>query len=173
MKCLKLRYHYIWHGANWTYIIWGLLHGIALAIHKIWMVLTNSDKRRHSTFSTIISIILTFLFTTFCWIFFRAESLSQAITIIKRIFSFKSGIEQPYMWFFIAMIILIASSFCAYLQSKKKGVLPKKNNISMVDASYPIVQLNSFWGMVVFFVFCGLILCFAYTGGSPFIYGNY
>lgn len=35
----------IWHGANFTYIVWGLLHGIALAVHKVWMTLTYSDSK--------------------------------------------------------------------------------------------------------------------------------
>jgi len=165
----------IWHGANWTYIIWGLLHGLALAVHKGWMTLTGSATKKHSIVSNIVSIVLTFLFTTFCWIFFRAESMSQAIIIIKRIFSFESGLEQPYMWLIISFVVLIVSSVIAYIVSKKKTdiKLLKKTNISMVDGYYPLVDMTKFWGLVAFFVFCGLMLCLAYTGGSPFIYGNY
>ena len=50
---------------------------------------------------------------------------------------------------------------------------PSKQNISYIDGYYPIVELDSFWGLVAFLVFAGLILCLAYTGGSPFVYGNY
>lgn len=163
----------IWHGANWTYVIWGLLHGIALAIHKAWMTITKSDIKKPFAIESLISIIITFLFTTFCWIFFRADSLSHALSIIGRIFSFDSGLEQPYMWLFISAIILAIASIVAYLQSKKKRDKVKKLNVSLVEGYYPLVELSSFWGLVIFFVFCGLILCFAYTGGSPFIYGNY
>lgn len=165
----------IWHGANWTYIIWGLLHGLALAVHKGWMALTGSSKKQHSTISNIVSIVLTFLFTTFCWIFFRAESMTQAMLIIKRIFSFERGLEQPYMWLVIALVIFIVSSIVAFIKTKKNvDIKPsKKTNVSMVDGYYPLVDLSTFWGLVIFFVFCGLLLCLAYTGGSPFIYGNY
>ena len=86
----------IWHGANWTYIVWGVLHGLALAVHKIWMTVTGSRTKKHSIFAHVISICLTFLFTTFCWIFFRAESLSQAVLIIKCIFSFESGLVNNF-----------------------------------------------------------------------------
>ena len=137
------------------------------------MTITKSDNKKPSAIESSISIIITFLFTTFCWIFFRADSLSHALSIIGRIFSFDSGLEQPYMWFFISAIILIVANIVAYLQAKKKRDKTKKQNVSLVEGFYPLVELSSFWGLVIFFVFCGLILCFAYTGGSPFIYGNY
>ena len=163
----------LWHGANWTYVIWGLLHGIALAVHKLWMKISNSSEKYHSTIGNILAIVFTFLFTNLCWVFFRAESIEKAFVIIKRIISFESGVSQPYMWFFIALIILIIASIVALLHSKNNLSNITKKNISFVDGYYPIVKLESFWGLVIFFVFCGLILCWAYTGGSPFIYGTY
>lgn len=165
----------IWHGTNFTYIVWGLLHGIALAVHKVWMTLTYSDSKKHSRIANIISICLTFLFTTFCWIFFRAESLSKAFIIIKRIFSFERGLEQPYMWLIIAAVLLLLASIIAFIKTNKNPSQKpnKRTNTSMVEGYYPIVDLTTFQGLVIFFVFCGIILCLAYTGGSPFIYGNY
>lgn len=55
-----------WHGANWTFLIWGLLHGVALAVHKVWMQITKSREKKHSVVANGVSIILTFFFTTFC-----------------------------------------------------------------------------------------------------------
>lgn len=163
----------IWHGAAWTYVFWGFLHGAALAVHKWWCDVTKSPSRTHCMLSNILSIILTFIFTTFCWIFFRAESLSKAFVIIKRIFSFKSGLEQPYMWLFVSLIILTVSSITVRLRSNVNIELSKKKNVCTADAYYPILDLSKFWNLVAFFVFCGLILCLAYTGGSPFINGKY
>ena len=165
----------IWHGANWTYIVWGSLHGIALAIHKAWMTLTGSNSKKHSAFSNLISVCLTFLFTTFCWIFFRAESVTQAFLIIKRIFSFDSGLEQPYLWLFISFVIFIISSIIVFAKTGRcqaPGAIDK-TNVSFIDGYYPLVDLTTFRGLVLFLVFCGILLCTAYTGGSPFIYGNY
>lgn len=163
----------IWHGANWTYIIWGCMHGLALALHKVWMNLTKSPEKKHSVFANSFSVLLTFLFTTFCWIFFRADSLSHAIVIIKRIFSFEKGLEHAYMWLMVSAVILCICSMFAIIRSVKIGFKSKKQNMSIVNAYYPILDLTKFWSLVVFFVFCGLLLCMAYTGGSPFIYGNY
>ena len=164
----------LWHGANWTYILWGLLHGIALAIHKVWMKITKSPEKPHSVLSNIISIVVTFLFTNVCWIFFRAESIQKATSIIHRIFSFDVGVRQPYMWLFVSLVILITAVLFALVHSKNKlNKNSSKYNTSTIDGYYPQVKLESFWGLVIFFVFVGLILCLAYTGGSPFIYGNY
>lgn len=81
----------IWHGSNWTFIVWGLLHGVAQCIHRaissVW------DK-----IYKWIKVILTFLFVNFAWIFFRSPSIESAWTIIKRIFSFEgSGVSTDFM----------------------------------------------------------------------------
>lgn len=163
----------IWHGANWTYVFWGLLHGLALAAHKVWMKLTKSDKRKPSVVGSVISIILTFAFISFCWIFFRADSFEHAIEIITRIFSFSAGLEQPYLWLFASLAIYGAAVVFAAVKSRKQQTKQKKLNVSRVEGFYPILNLSKFWQLTFFFVFVGLTLAFAYTGGSPFIYGNY
>ncbi len=68
-----------WHGAGWTYVIWGLLHGMAISIHRLW-------KKMNIQLPKIIAWMITFLFVNFAWIFFRAESLSQAFTILNKMF---------------------------------------------------------------------------------------
>lgn len=163
----------IWHGANWTYIIWGLLHGVALAVHKVWMTVTKSRDKAPRIVGAVVSIILTFLFTTFCWIFFRSDSISAAWNYICGIFSFRSGLEQPYLWLFVDIALVVGCTIVAAVKSKKAHPVQKYKNTSYVDGFYPILNLSKFWSLVVFFVFVGLILCLAYTGGSPFIYGNY
>ena len=163
----------IWHGANWTYVFWGLLHGLALVVHKLWMKLTKSDKKKPTLAGSIISIILTFAFTSFCWIFFRANSFENAIDIITRVFSFSTGLEQPYLWLFISLALYFAAVIFAIVKSRKSEKKLKKLNVSRVDGFYPFLNLSKFWQLTIFFVFVGLTLAFAYTGGSPFIYGNY
>lgn len=163
-----------WHGANWTYLTWGFLHGVALAIHKLWMKASGSDRKKHTAISNVLCICLTFLFHSFCCIFFRAESMGQAITIIKRIFTFQKGLEQPYLWLFISIIVTAIASISAYIKAVRKNTpSSNKTNVSIVEGYYPLVDLSSFRGLVVFFVICGILLCLAYTGGSPFIYGKY
>lgn len=73
----------IWHGAGWTYIVWGVMHGIASVINRC--IAKWWKKVPH-----FVSIVLTFLFCNFAWIFFRAEKISDAIWVIRKIFVFDS-----------------------------------------------------------------------------------
>lgn len=67
----------LWHGAAWRFVIWGALHGGALAAHKFWLEVTNQETspRIQTPFGRALSIFLTFHFVAFCWIFFRATSM--------------------------------------------------------------------------------------------------
>ena len=78
-----------WHGASWNFIIWGAIHGVGLGIHKIWMLLTDKSlsSLNQSRIYKIISGILTFHFVCFAWIFFKAEDLEIAKTMIYQIFN--------------------------------------------------------------------------------------
>ena len=163
----------IWHGPSWTYIFWGLLHGLGLVVHKLWMKFTKSTNRHHSVLFNAISITITFAFTSFCWIFFRADTLTHAFQILKQLSSWNIGIQHPYIWVFFSLIVLLTSTIVAFHNTKKKSLTPKHLNQSPIDAHYPIFNLGSFWGLVYFFVLCGLIIALAYVGGSPFIYGAY
>jgi alginate O-acetyltransferase complex protein AlgI len=91
-----------WHGANWTFIIWGLLHGLAL------LTSTYAVKMNYSM-NTLLSGILTFSFVCFAWIFFRAESVSDAIGYIQHLFSFTPSTPSDSLWWSRSMIF----SFCA------------------------------------------------------------
>ncbi|RZJ29434.1 MAG: MBOAT family protein, partial [Flavobacterium sp.] len=80
-----------WHGANWTFIIWGLLN----ALYFMPLLLTNRNRTHIGTvaegrllpsFKEIIAMGITFALTVFAWIFFRANSLTHAVQYIKGIF---------------------------------------------------------------------------------------
>ena len=69
----------LWHGANWTFIMWGLMHGIATCIHRFW---SKFNLKMHN----LIAVVLTFLFINFTWVFFRSLTIHRAIDIIKSMF---------------------------------------------------------------------------------------
>ena len=77
-----------WHGANWTFVIWGALHGFYL----VFAIITKKSRNtitgfiglnRFPRFNNLLQISTTFSLTTFAWIFFRANSISNAFYIIK------------------------------------------------------------------------------------------
>lgn len=77
----------LWHGANWNFILWGGLHGLALVVHKIWMKIRKKQKgQTNKGIVRIWSTIVTFHFVAFCWIFFRANSLESAFDLLRQIF---------------------------------------------------------------------------------------
>lgn len=66
----------IWHGAGWTFVAWGALHGAALAVHRMWGTLGFKLPK-------LVAWLCTFLFINVTWVFFRAESLADATRILK------------------------------------------------------------------------------------------
>jgi D-alanyl-lipoteichoic acid acyltransferase DltB (MBOAT superfamily) len=107
-----------WHGASWNFIIWGALHGIGLAIHKIWMLVTGKafSGFNNKTWYNAIALIITFHFVCLGWIFFKAENFETATTMIHQIrynFSFDVweafyGNYQSVIWMMLLAFILHA-----------------------------------------------------------------
>jgi D-alanyl-lipoteichoic acid acyltransferase DltB (MBOAT superfamily) len=102
----------LWHGASWNFIIWGVLHGMALAIHKIWMLLTGKafEKANTNWFYTAIAVLITFHFVCFCWVFFKCTTLEDASNMLYQItynFSFSVwGAFFDNYWPVLAMIVV-------------------------------------------------------------------
>ena len=69
----------IWHGAGWTFVFWGFLHGVALVIHRIWSELGFKMNK-------ILAWFITFNFINIAWIFFRAKEWSDALKVLKGMF---------------------------------------------------------------------------------------
>ena len=148
-----------WHGANWTFVVWGLLHGIALCINKAFRKMFHHSKNHKGTIiGNIISILITYIFVCFCWIFFRSESIPQAIEIIKAILTMKNGIDFPYIWLIITILIVIITTVITFIKDKN------------INSIYPIFNLKKISGLICFITFTGITVIFAYTVANPFIY---
>lgn len=80
----------LWHGANWTFLIWGLLHG------AYYLFFAALDGLRISSIKVfkLFSPLITFILVSFAWIFFRANNLSQAIYIVTHLFHGLGGYLQ-------------------------------------------------------------------------------
>ena len=153
----------LWHGAAWNFVIWGALHGVALCIHKIWMKLLGHNKNHKGhPLGNILSGVITYLFVSFCWIFFRAENLRTAFAVLKGIFTWQNGIVYIGSWTVFAVILtVICTGIAIFLANKRK---------TEVNGIYPTVKLNTIWGLTILLVAIGLTVGLAYTGSNPFIY---
>ena len=88
-----------WHGANWTFIVWGLLNAIFILPSMYFNTHRNNLQiiaagKLFPSFKSLIAMIITFGLTTFAWIFFRSENLSKALHYCQKIFSF-SNMSMP------------------------------------------------------------------------------
>lgn len=152
----------LWHGANWTFVLWGIFHGLACIVYQIFTKVKKKlgyEIKNKILFRAIkgISIILNFCSVCFLWIFFRAETVQDAWGIIKRIFTFSDGILYIYIYFPIFMALCVGISIWAYVKNKGNGY-------------YLIMNMERFWPKVVICLIIWLILAFYYPGENSFIY---
>ena len=87
----------LWHGAGWTFVIWGGLHGLALVVHQAWRGLRarlGHDMTSSSRAGRAASIALTFLVVVVGWVFFRASSFDAAMTIVQGMVGL-NGVSLP------------------------------------------------------------------------------
>ena len=144
----------LWHGADWTFIMWGVVNGVALIIHKIYI---EKFKKKEIP---VLSIILTFAFITLTWILFRADSFTNAKDIFVGLFSFRKGMDFISSWAIFGIVLTLAANIYAYLKNNK-------------NAYYPIFDLNTVQGLFLFFLLIGLTIGLAYVGNNPFIYAAF
>lgn len=110
----------LWHGANWTFIIWGGINGFYL----IFAIVTKNYRNRFNLFIGIIKfpriylflqIIITFLLISFSRVFFRSQSIGDALKVIKKMFTFQGSIFQngtiTIIYSFLAISFLLAVEF--------------------------------------------------------------
>jgi alginate O-acetyltransferase complex protein AlgI len=82
----------LWHGAGWTFIVWGGMHGVYLAINHLWRSIFKLDNvtQTKNKLGIVFGWLLTFLSVIVAWVVFRAESLSSAHNILMSMFGIES-----------------------------------------------------------------------------------
>jgi D-alanyl-lipoteichoic acid acyltransferase DltB (MBOAT superfamily) len=97
----------IWHGPNWTFAVWGALHGVGLAATRAWQQFRGTSTPNQASWARLSRIFFTFQFVSLGWIFFRASNLENAWQVLERIGSFThslANIPAP-----VATVVLIAA----------------------------------------------------------------
>lgn len=154
----------LWHGANWTFICWGLFHATLLAIYNILGINTKHEHlvahgRMLPNFIETAQILLTFCLTVIGWIIFRAENMSQAFHFITSLFTnpfIGYGFIDGKKWLFAGILLICAE----WLQREKHHFLDLSTNGIF---RYRIVR----WG--IYYAIICLILNFSGSSQS-FIY---
>ncbi|MDY7394094.1 MBOAT family O-acyltransferase [Aureibaculum sp. 2210JD6-5] len=146
----------LWHGANWTFVIWGALHGIYIVIENIFK-LQVKKYQKISLFNRILRALIVFLLVDFAWIFFRANNVADAFYIAKNIFSFSGELFSDYKIFFFGIIGLVVLFV--------NDLIVESNTDSIIENS----KIN--YKVAIYFAF--LVCLILYTGvfnGGQFIY---
>ena len=128
-----------WHGANWTFILWGALN----AIYFLPLLLTGNNRKNLGivaegklipSFKEIVAMLTTFMFTIFAWIFFRANNLNSAVDYIFNMFSIDffqiPNFENKIGALKVSVIILLFLSI-EWIGRENKHTLEKITNFSM------------------------------------------
>ncbi|ARO86521.1 MBOAT family protein [Nitrosospira lacus] len=94
----------LWHGAGWTFVIWGGLHGLYLVINHVWQFIASKTEIRTGVLWAIGSRLITFLAVLVAWVFFRAPDMRTAIDILGALvglngISLPRGFELYASWF--------------------------------------------------------------------------
>jgi alginate O-acetyltransferase complex protein AlgI len=145
----------LWHGASWNFVVWGGLHGIALAVHKVFSDYTKGLAAIASPVVAFISWAMTLLFVCTTWVFFRSSDFGTSFLILKKMFLLTEpdGIRWYATALFLALPMLIAADYAATRLNAGK-----------------MLCLKNFRGLfVLFFVLLGLVFL-APQNSAPFIY---
>jgi alginate O-acetyltransferase complex protein AlgI len=152
----------LWHGANWTFIVWGAINGLYLIIASI--IKQPKEKLHKATglayvqwIYSFIQILTTFILISFSWIFFRADSIQSAFTVIKKIFGSLGHlyIQENIFYVLLGSGLLFLSEFVSEYYPHKK---------LFTKSSYAVVRCLSYSFIVI------IILAFGVFDGGQFIY---
>jgi alginate O-acetyltransferase complex protein AlgI len=161
----------IWHGASWSFILWGLIHGFGYILLELVILLKIKLNR-------FISVIFTFIFVSYAWIFFRANNIDTALSIIKDSLNLNS-LKIP---FFLKKYFDIDSSYFGSALSNTSTYINNhnflyilvlaiillffKNSVEIINAKYHIK-----YNYIIILI--SLLCLFSISKESTFLYFNF
>lgn len=162
----------VWHGANWTFILWGIMHGVTSVVTRIF-------KKQIEAWHPAFSWLCTFSFINVAWIFFRAESIAQAVTFMRQIYNLNivpimDGITEAFIlpefrwlleivgkgrYVYLLWVFFILFGLFASLQMKNTN--ERLDTFRTTGSSALISGLLTLWAVI------------SLSGVSVFLYWNF
>lgn len=143
----------IWHGANWTFIIWGGIHGVFQVLEKA----LGYNKRTSVGIVRILRVVLTFVLVTFAWIFFRMPTLSDAMSFLGCLVEPGTVNIKEYVFPILLILIVLWKDFSDENQLK---------SLQFLDSKYKVVR----WATYYLLLFS---ICVSGVFGGLFIYSGF
>lgn len=148
----------LWHGANWTFIFWGGVHGVLLCINSLSRKVNFLQSE--NIVIKVFNILFTFILTMFTWIFFRANTIGDAFLVIKKIASpsghiyYGDGKPSVLLPFILILILIFKEIKDEYF----------KNSLKFMH--HPNIYISAFYSAIIIIT---ILLCAQFEGGQ-FIY---
>jgi alginate O-acetyltransferase complex protein AlgI len=152
-----------WHGASWSFIFWGLFHGVFLIIERLgWEKVLDRLPRIFGWTYTMLVVIIG-------WVFFRIEDFNEALAYVGRMFSFTAGYERAAFYFLdyellITLIAAVVLSAFSFRQFREHVLVHRFIRSGLFEWGKNTVYL-------ALFVYCVMLL--NSSSYSPFIYFNF
>ena len=169
-RCSKLRNYWnifmtflvsgVWHGANWTFIVWGMCHGITQIIEKA----IGQQKCEYGWFGKSIKIIITFLLVNFSMIFVRMPSLGDVCGVIAHIFDVHQSMALEITSKHI-FVLMMMGTILLFIKDWTDEFAP--NKLRLFENKNHIVRWGSYLSVII------LILLTGVFDAGQFIYANF
>lgn len=142
----------LWHGAAWSFVAWGALHGAACCIQKAWQA--AGFRLPH-----LVGVLLTFMFVNFAWVFFRAPDIRAATTLVQAMFTPSTNVNERIL---VIWPLLFAGALLVWL-------CPTSTALAATNTRHKTALAGAAAGFA-------LLLAYVATNTSlpsPFIYYNF
>lgn len=156
----------LWHGAAWTFVFWGALHGLSQVIQTLW-----NKHVTHVHINSFLKIVLCFFFVNIAWVFFRSPDFATAFKMVTGMFS---SVGKPFMDIpvFLNGLLTLTIVFAKDLYDEIKEKRAKEN---VVTIQKPEREGQKFWRKnaldIIAIVATGIyVLLFGVLDGGQFIY---
>ncbi|KYK21255.1 hypothetical protein AYK24_03365 [Thermoplasmatales archaeon SG8-52-4] len=154
----------LWHGAAWTFVIWGGINGLYLILEKSLKTKTNNlwnklNIKNKPFYKTLISFVITFAMINFAWIFFRSNSLHDAFLIITKVFTLPGKLYLGPISYFIYSIISIC--ILLFVELREEHL---RGEYIFLESQFKPIRIISYCYLII------MILMFGVFDGGQFIY---
>ena len=157
----------IWHGANWTFIAWGLFYFVLLAAEKLLNTNKNYGKLK------VLPHISTLLFVIIGWVLFRAESITDAFKYIGNMFGLgaTSFLDDLFVYYLdngkviLIVSLILSTPVIKVISSKMQDISENKRGLAIIC---DVVK-----SVVVLLLFALSVMCCVSSSYNPFIYFNF
>ena len=137
----------LWHGANWTFLLWGIYHAVLISIYRMIYPITHNFS---NFFRALLGNIITLPLMMLSWIPFRANSLTDSLEMWAKIIN-----PFDYTWFgmhentYLIAFIVLVGFYIVYLFKEK--ILPNINSMKLIIISFDIIFITIIFSTVVIF----------------------